>query len=162
MQKNIPLRVKCTFSDAPGTLVTHERPYQSIDITRDRTITGITHIQDITRLRISTKDAPDIPDFQRRVFKALALAGISVDFINVGPEAILFTINNSVVSKALQVLDNMDIRPEVFSRLRQSGGSGSGYDRRAWCHGQNCGVIGSGKSADFTVCRFLYNDLGPC
>lgn len=114
MQKSIPLRVKCTFSDAPGTLVTHGRPYRSIDITGDRTITGITHIQDITRLRISTKDAPDIPDFQRRVFKALALAGISVDFINVGPEAILFTINNSVVSKALQVLDNMGVSPEVF------------------------------------------------
>lgn len=114
MQKSIPLRVKCTFSDAPGTLVTHERPYQSIDITGDRTITGLTHIQDITQFRISTKDGADIPDFQRRVFKALALAGISVDFINVSPEAILFTIKNPVVSKALQVLDNMGISPEVF------------------------------------------------
>lgn len=114
MQKSIPLRIKCTFSDAPGTLVTRERSCQSIDITGDRTITGITHIQDITRFRISTKDASDIPDFQGRVFKALALAGISVDFINVGPEAVLFTISNSVVAKALKVLDGMGIYPEVF------------------------------------------------
>ncbi len=114
MQKNIPLRIKCTFSDAPGTLVTHERPCQSIDITGDRTITGITHIQDITQFRIPTKNTADIPDFQGRVFKALALAGISVDFINVNPEAILFTIKSSVVAKALQVLDNMDIYSETI------------------------------------------------
>jgi aspartate kinase len=97
-QKSIPLRVKCTFSDAPGTLVTNERPCQGIDITGDRTITGITHIQDITQFRISTKDGADILDFQRRIFKALALAGISVDFIT-QPEAVLFTIKNSVVSR---------------------------------------------------------------
>lgn len=116
MQKGIPLRIKCTFSDAPGTLVTsREEVFKgAIDITSDRTITGITHIQDITRIKVVTKDAENVPDFQKRIFKALALAGISVDFINVHPEAVFFTVKNSVASKAVQILVNMGISPEVL------------------------------------------------
>ncbi|HWJ03898.1 MAG TPA: aspartate kinase, partial [Verrucomicrobiae bacterium] len=45
MQKNIPLRVKSTFSDAPGTLVTNQLDSDFLelgtDITGDRLITGI-------------------------------------------------------------------------------------------------------------------------
>ncbi len=116
MQKGIPLRIKCTFSDAPGTLVTsREEVFKgAIDIPGDRTITGITHIQDITRIKVVTKDAEDVPDFQKRIFKALALAGISVDFINVHPEAVLFTVKNSVATKAVQILANMGVNPEVL------------------------------------------------
>jgi len=116
MQKGIPLRIKCTFSDAPGTLVTsHEEVFKgAIDITSDRTITGITHIQDITRIKVVTKDAENVPDFQKRTFKALALAGISVDFINVHPEAVLFTVKNSVAVNAVQILTNMGVSPEVL------------------------------------------------
>jgi len=116
MQKGIPLRIKCTFSDAPGTLVTSRKEAfkGAIDITSDRTITGITHIQDITRIKVVTKDAEDVPDFQKRIFKALALAGISVDFINVHPEAVFFTVKNSVAAKAVQILVNMGVSPEVL------------------------------------------------
>ncbi|NLI12643.1 aspartate kinase [Pelotomaculum propionicicum] len=116
MQKGIPLRIKCTFSDAPGTLVTsREEVFKgAIDITSDRTITGITHIQDITRIKVVTKDAGDVPDFQKRIFKAMALAGISVDFINVHPEAVFFTVKNTVAAKAVQILVNMGICPEVL------------------------------------------------
>jgi aspartate kinase len=116
MQKGIPLRIKCTFSDAPGTLVTsREEAFKgAIDIPGDRTITGITHIQDITRIKVVTKDAEDVPDFQKRIFKALALAGISVDFINVHPEAVLFTVKNTVAAKAVQILANMGVNPEVL------------------------------------------------
>lgn len=128
MQKDIPLRVKCTFSDAPGTLVTsHGEVYKgTIDITRDRTITGITHIPDITQIKILTECATDIPDFQRRIFKALALAGISVDFINVHPEAVFFTVKNLVASKAVQVLENMGIGPEVLPDCAKIAAVGAG------------------------------------
>ncbi len=116
MQKGIPLRIKCTFSDAPGTLVTSggEVYKGAIDITRDRTITGITYIQDITQIRIMTDGAPDILNFQAKIFKAMALAGISVDFINVNPEAVLFTVRNSVAGKAVQVLDTIGIQPVLL------------------------------------------------
>lgn len=128
MHKGIPLRVKCTFSDAPGTLVTsHGEVYNgTIDITRDRTITGITHIPDITQIKVVTEKAPDIPDFQRRIFKALALADISVDFINVHPEAVFFTVNNSVAAKAVQVLENMEVDPAVLPDCAKVAAVGAG------------------------------------
>lgn len=115
MQKVIPLRVKCTFSDAPGTLVTSQGEVHkgTIDITSDRVVTGITYIPDIAQIKILMNGAQDIPDFQRRVFKVLALAGISVDFINVQPEVILFTVKNQVAPKALEILKNMGLSPGV-------------------------------------------------
>ncbi|MCL6634154.1 MAG: aspartate kinase [Peptococcaceae bacterium] len=128
MQKDIPLRIKCTFSDAPGTLVTsHGEVYKgTIDITRDRTITGITHISDITRIKVVTDGAHNIPDFQRRIFKALALAGISVDFINVHPEAVFFTVKNTVGARAVQILENMGINPEVLPDCAKVAAVGAG------------------------------------
>lgn len=116
MQKNIPLRIKSAFSNAPGTLVTSygELYRNTIDITRDRTITGITHIPDITRIKVAVRDDQDHLDFQRKLFNNLALAGISVDFINVHPELIHFTVQNSVTAKAVQVLQEMGIKPELL------------------------------------------------
>ncbi|MDD4168932.1 MAG: aspartate kinase [Desulfotomaculaceae bacterium] len=117
MQKNIPLRIKSTFSDAPGTLVTSygELYRNTIDITRDRTITGITHIPNITRIKVAVRDDQDHLDFQRKLFNNLALAGISVDFINVHPELIHFTVQNVVAVKAVQVLKEMGIKPELLA-----------------------------------------------
>ncbi len=116
MQKNIPLRIRCTFSDAPGTLVTScgEAHKGAIDITGDRTITGITHIHDIARIRVNTDLGADTPDFQNKIFAALAHALISVDFINVSPEAVLFTVNSAFVAKTVRIIENLGVCPEVL------------------------------------------------
>jgi aspartate kinase len=128
MQKGIPLRIKCTFSEAPGTLVTSQDEINkgAIDITRDRTITGITHIPDITRIKINTEKTANKPDFQGRIFKALALAGISVDFINVHPEAVFFTVKNTDAKIAVKILENMEIKPEVLPDCAKVAAVGAG------------------------------------
>ncbi|HHU85332.1 MAG: aspartate kinase [Pelotomaculaceae bacterium] len=128
MQKGIPLRIKCTFSEAPGTLVTSQDEINkgAIDITRDRTITGITHIPDITRIKINTGETENIPDFQGRIFKALALAGISVDFINVHPKVVYFTVKNTDSEKAVKILENMEIKPEVLRDCAKVAAVGAG------------------------------------
>lgn len=128
MHKGIPIRVKCTFSDAPGTLVTlrGEIHHKTIDIINDRTITGITHIPEITQIKVVTEKTQNIPDFQRRVLKALALADISIDFINVHPEVMLFTVKNPVAAKAVQILENMGITPEVCPDCAKVAAVGAG------------------------------------
>lgn len=115
MQRNIPLRIKSTFSDAPGTLVTNMHPDQGAgtDITADRIITGIAHTPNVTQLRILTVDAPNIHLTDKRIFKAMALADISVDFISVQPEAVLYTVSDEVSSKAVNILKNMGFEPEI-------------------------------------------------
>lgn len=109
MQKNIPLRVRSTFSDTPGTLVTSSgEVYQgTVDITRDRTITGITQIPNLVQFKVATPErgAQGLAQ-QRRLFKSLALSGISLDFINVYPEEVVFTVREEVWQKAAQILEN--------------------------------------------------------
>jgi len=112
MQKNIPLKIKCTFDNNPGTLIcanggSIER--SSIRVT-DRMITGITHSTNITQIKIPVPG--DDSFLSKRVFNALALAGISVDFINILPEILLFTVKTDVAKKAVKVLENLNIQVE--------------------------------------------------
>ncbi|MEA4901517.1 aspartate kinase [Desulfitobacterium sp.] len=115
MQRNIPLRIKCAFSDAPGTLVTSLQADMSVgtDITGDRTITGIAHTPKVTQICIPTLNLPDILLANKQIFRGMALADISVDFISVQPEAILYTVRDDEADKAVKILENMGFNPSV-------------------------------------------------
>ncbi len=128
MQKNIPLRVKSTFSDAPGTLVTSSgEVYKgTIDITRDRTITGITQIPNVVQFKINTDEGPEGLKQQRRLFKGLALAGISLDFINVYPGQVVFTVREDMAEKAAQVLENTGFVAEIIRGCAKVAAVGAG------------------------------------
>ncbi len=115
MQRGITLRVRSTRSDSPGTLVRNHIDHQSevVSIIRDKLITGITHSSDIAQVRIETAGVPDSQGLQLKVFQAMAEAGISVDFINVQPELIMFTVADEQAQRAEQVLNNIDILPRM-------------------------------------------------
>ncbi|NTW05182.1 MAG: aspartate kinase [Peptococcaceae bacterium] len=115
MQKNIPLRVKCTFSDGPGTLVTSagEVNKGTIDITRDRTVTGITQIPGLVQFKVTMDEGEEGLKDKRRLFKGLALAGISLDFINILPGLSVFTVKEDYWQKAAQVIENTGFAAEV-------------------------------------------------
>jgi aspartate kinase len=115
MQKNIPLRVKCTFSDGPGTLVTSagEVNKGTIDITRDRTVTGITQIPGLVQFKVTMDEGEEGLKDKRRLFKGLALAGISLDFINILPGLAVFTVKEDYWQKAAQVIENTGFAAEI-------------------------------------------------
>jgi len=123
MQKNIPIRVKCTFSDAPGTLITAYGENGTIDIIRDRVITGITHIPNVTQLRIPTAEQLDAP---LKIFKAMAGAGISVDFINVHPDVVIYTVKDEVSPKAVELLEQMGFKPSIVPNCAKVSAVGAG------------------------------------
>ncbi|MTI82263.1 MAG: aspartate kinase [Firmicutes bacterium] len=127
MQKNIPMRVKCTFSNSPGTLVTNHGEVfgGTIDITMDRTITGITHVADITQITIALNDV-NIEKPHLKIFRSMALAGISVDFWNVNTQYISFTVKDSVANKAQQILENLGITPTLRSGCAKVAAVGAG------------------------------------
>jgi aspartate kinase len=93
MQKNIPLVVKSTFSDAPGTLITSAAQVEETcdaQVT-DRIATGVTYVKNISQIKVE----PALPteSFESsRIFKILAISGINVDLINVLPRQVLFTV----------------------------------------------------------------------
>jgi len=93
MQKNIPLVIKSTFSDAPGTLITSaDRVEETCDAqVSDRIATGVTYVKNISQIKVE----PDLPTTSlesSKIFKILAISGINVDLINVLPRQVLFTV----------------------------------------------------------------------
>jgi len=117
MQKNIPLRVKGTFTDAPGTLVTNIQPdmEEGSDVIGDRIIAGIAHTPNVTQIKINIQNEDQKTQSVKKIFKGMALADISVDFISVQPEAVLYTVRDEIANKAANILRNMGFEPETLS-----------------------------------------------
>lgn len=100
MQKNIPLLVKSTFSDEPGTLITNIVPEDTTESNvNDRVATGVTYLANIAQIKVNLHDSlNNIASFN--IFKSMANNGISVDLINVHPGQIMFTVAEEVADKA--------------------------------------------------------------
>ncbi|MDS1029059.1 aspartate kinase [Bacillota bacterium LX-D] len=114
-QKSIPLKIKCTFTDDEGTLVINGE-YQTIEQScrnlNDKIITGITHISNIAQIKVPI-NSEDEAKASARVFKSLAEAGISIDFINAGVKELIFTVKEDLVDKACKILNSLSFEPQV-------------------------------------------------
>jgi len=104
MQKNIPLIVKSTFSNEPGTLITNIMQNNTEETAvQDRIATGVTYLSNIAQLKINLQDSTStIASFN--IFKAMSDNGISIDLINVHPGQIMFTVDEHLAEKATTIL----------------------------------------------------------
>ncbi|WP_170007360.1 aspartate kinase [Bacillus fonticola] len=111
MQAKVPIRIRSTYSDNVGTLVTSiEQTGQARDV-KERVITGIAHVANITQIRV---DAPkDDYHLQSNVFKAMAQAQISVDFINISPNRVTYTVPEEATKSACNVLESLGYSPQI-------------------------------------------------
>ncbi|MDC3414087.1 aspartate kinase [Aquibacillus sp. 3ASR75-11] len=124
MQAEVPIRVRSTNSTGLGTLVTSSRdPERGRDIP-DRLVTGIAHISGITQIRVKAKEEPY--QLQSEVFKAMAEAGISVDFINISPTGVVYTIQEAHTDKAVEVLQGLQYKPELTKNCAKVSMVGAG------------------------------------
>ncbi|HLR71520.1 MAG TPA: aspartate kinase [Pseudogracilibacillus sp.] len=104
MQAKIPLRIRSTYSDDEGTLITSSRVKEfGVDIP-DRLVTGIAHIDSISQLNVNV-DESDIQS-QATIFETMADANISVDFINISPTNLIYTVPSEVARKAVFLLED--------------------------------------------------------
>ena len=113
MQSLIPVRVRSTFADGEGTLVTQkegfsDRPPEIID----RYVTGIAYVPNVTQISVASDGAEGL---QLTVFKSMAEHSISVDFINVTPDSVLYTVSDDNSQQAIQILQDMGLRPISLS-----------------------------------------------
>lgn len=127
MQKNIPLVVKSTFSDAPGTLITASTATQetSDSAVAERIATGVTYVKEITQVSINLA-AEGANSERSRIFQLLANSSINVDLINILPRQILFTVQQ-------------DDAAETYQRLSEAGYSLTTLDNCA-----KVSVVGGG------------------
>ncbi|WP_366921739.1 aspartate kinase [Metallumcola ferriviriculae] len=109
MQKGIPLRVRNTFTDNPGTLVAAgDTNYENSTKIRDNLITGITYISNISQIRVPLVKEEDMA---LSVFTVMAKEGISVDFIYVSPKEVIFTVSDDAVDMAVDTLEAIGLKP---------------------------------------------------
>ncbi len=109
MQAKVPLRIRSTYSDAPGTLVTSIGKKGS-DV-KERLVTGIAHVSNITQIKVPAKEGHY--DLQAEVFKAMVNEGISVDFINISPNGVVYTVSSEVADRAIATLQKLGYEPTV-------------------------------------------------
>ncbi|SEM48669.1 aspartate kinase [Mesobacillus persicus] len=112
MQANVPIRIRSTYSDSLGTLVTDKNGKQNkgSDI-KERPVTGIAHVSNVTQVKVFAKK--DQYNLQSEVFKAMANENISVDFINISPKGVVYTVSEEMTNRAISILESLGHEPLV-------------------------------------------------
>lgn len=107
---NVPLSVRTSFSDDPGTLVVEET-----EDMEDAIVTGIAILRE--QARVNVLDLPNVPGIAAKIFKSIADAKINVDMIvltenNYGGTDISFTVQKQDLAKAKMICEKIsaDIR----------------------------------------------------
>jgi aspartate kinase len=111
MQAKVPIRIRSTYSDNLGTLVTTiNKENRGSDI-KERTVTGIAHVSNVTQVKVFAKKGEY--NLQAEVFKAMANDKISVDFINISPMGVVYTVTDEMTDRAISVLKSLGHEPVV-------------------------------------------------
>jgi len=116
---DVPILVRSSFSDAPGTLI---HRIENVEVRKN--VRGIAHDTDVAKIRI--QGVPDRPGVAAAIFAPLAQAGISVDTIvqNTsldGKTDISFTVSQTDQDRAIEMVKR--IVPQIGAeRLDHSDG----------------------------------------
>lgn len=115
MHCGIPLRIKSTLSDSMGTLITNNGYGISdqVNSIMERMITGITYTSNIAQIRINIAALQDKKGVELKIFKSLAQENISVDFITLQPDLLLFTVMADTALRAQAILNTMSLPAEL-------------------------------------------------
>lgn len=99
---NVPVHVRSSFSENPGTMVTKEVKDMEGVVVR-----GVTYDKD--QAKISIYGVPDVPGMAYKIFNAVGASDINVDMIvqSVGKDAkadISFTVSETDLKEALEIV----------------------------------------------------------
>lgn len=111
MQADVPIHVRSTYSDAPGTIVTKLSHLQKGMDIKERLVTGIAHVSDVTQINVKAKQGQ--MNMQEEVFRAMANEQISVDFINISPNNVVYTVKDQLAEKAEKILLEKGYEPHL-------------------------------------------------
>ncbi len=117
-QGGIPVRVRSTFADSEGTVITEGAAR--------RVITGIAHVEGLARVEVLYPNAADPSHARVAILKAISTVGINVDFINVTPRAILFTVRDEFARAAEDALTSEGFSCHVMAECAKVSVVGAG------------------------------------
>jgi aspartate kinase len=114
MHGGVPVRVRNTFSGAPGTLIADIAPEAGV-------ATAVSHVDGVAQLRVdlptSAEDGLAHMGAQTRVYRRLADAGVSLDMFTPCCDTLVFTVAEGAVAEAMRVLDGLGMPYEVITGL---------------------------------------------
>jgi aspartate kinase len=104
MRYKMPLQVRSSFSDEPGTLVCDEE-----DIMEQNVVSGVAYSRN--EAKITVRDVPDHPGVASAIFTPLSEAAINIDMIvqNVSEDSqtdMTFSLSMDDVERAKSILEN--------------------------------------------------------
>lgn len=109
MQYNIPIRVRSTFLESEGTLITN---HSELDLHRQREkgqfLTGITQTGDISHFTVTS----DSYVARNDLFSRLELSNISIDLININPLTVGFTVKKEMENDAEKIINSLHLAYE--------------------------------------------------
>lgn len=110
MRGDVPLRIRNTFGDGPGTLITHAWRLQGTwqEAREAGLVAAVVHLPGMTLVRVRPGGAGD-----RAMFRALADRGISLDMINVAPDRKAFIVREDRGAEALATLRGLGLQAEA-------------------------------------------------
>ncbi len=104
MEHNIPLWVRSTFSDKPGTqIVSSESAPASIR----RRITGVTHTGHLAYITLDIENSDHKPHVEVEVYRMMARAGVNTFLTTYGDTSFSFAVSRKMYPVARDVLDGM-------------------------------------------------------
>lgn len=104
MDHGIPLWVKSTFSDRPGT-----RIISADDAPEDirHRVTGVSHTGKIAFIRLEIPNKDHKPYVEQEVYRLMARAGINIFLVTFSPTALSFAVTREMYPIARDLLDGM-------------------------------------------------------
>jgi aspartate kinase len=108
MDHSIPLWVKSTFSDSPGTRITGDDAPEAVR----RRLTGITHTGKIVYIRLEIENTAHKPHVEREVYRMMARAGVNIYLVTFSPTALSFAVPRTLYPIARDLLDGMVVPVE--------------------------------------------------
>ncbi|EGL8222259.1 aspartate kinase [Listeria monocytogenes] len=109
MTAKIPMRIRSTYLESTGTLVTSLADDSGHFDVKERMVTGVAHVTNLTQISVQT----DTVKAQQLAFKILADAGISLDFINISTNSVIFTLPEEKSHVVKQLLEDEALETSV-------------------------------------------------
>ena len=123
MRHDLPIRVRSTFSDGPGTLVTGTRASELRRRSRGlRPVTGVTYIPDLSQILVSNTNGIT----HTRTLRTLADSDVSVDMISMSRGPLTVVVAGEQVSRAEQCLRDIGLVSTTLNNCAKVSVVGSG------------------------------------
>lgn len=118
MKAGVPLRVRSTFSDAPGTLLTDA---EGVSLAQaPRVATAVSHVDGVSRFCVTLPpddESGDHMEAQTRVYASMAQAGVSLDMFTPCRELLVFSTREVDVAIAAGTLERLGLPFDVEEGL---------------------------------------------